>query len=195
MILSNEGIRQAIKNGEIEIDPLPVADQFTTSALDLFVGGDFQCWDESTLRVKGHKHVLNLSEHSFKLTADAFLKPATLERDGSYIFPPYHAHPFHVLVMTRERVLLKLNSRIAARVEGRSSLARLGLMVHLTAPTIHAGFPGKITLEMVNHGPFYLQIVPNKTRLCQLIFERLETDPVGDIKTDFKGQSTPSGAD
>jgi dCTP deaminase len=195
MILSNDGIKQALKNRAIEIDPEPLDDQYTTSAVDLFVGGDFQCWDESTLKLKGHKHVLNLSEHSFKLTADAFLKPAKLESDGSFIFPPYAMHPMHVLAMTRERVLLKLDSKIAARVEGRSSLARLGLMVHLTAPTIHAGFPGNITLEMVNHGPFYLQIVPNRTRLCQLIFERLESDPTGDVKTDFRGQSKPSGAD
>lgn len=45
-------------------------------------------------------------------------------------------------------------SRIAARVEGRSSLARIGLMLHLTAPTIHAGFEGNITIEMLSHSPF-----------------------------------------
>lgn len=194
MILSNEGIKQAIKDGQIEIDPPPEEDQYTTSALDLHVGDDFQCWDESKLKVKGHKHVLNLAEQSFKLTAEAFLIPANLESDGSFIFAPYRDNPRHVLAITRERITLKPNSKIAARVEGRSSLARLGLIVHLTAPTIHARFPGKITLEMVNHGPFYLQIIPNKTRLCQLIFERLETEPSGDIKTDFSGQTKPSGA-
>ena len=194
MILSNEGIKEAIKKGEIEIDPPPTEDQYTTSALDLHVGDDFQCWDESTLRVKGHKHILNLAEHSFKLTADAFLKPADLEKDGSFLFAPYSVHPYHVLAITRETVRLMPNSKIAARVEGRSSLARLGLMVHLTAPTIHTLFPGKITLEMVNHGPFYLQIVPNKTRLCQLIFERLESEPSVEIRTDFAGQTKPSGA-
>jgi deoxycytidine triphosphate deaminase len=44
-----------------------------------------------------------------------------------------------VLATTRERVHLRHEARIAARVEGRSSLARVGLIVHLTAPTIHAG--------------------------------------------------------
>lgn len=194
MILSNEGIKRAIKDKEIEIDPLPAEDQYTSSALDLFVGGDFQYWDEATLKLPGHKHVLNLAEQSFNLTAGAFLKPAKLENDGSYIFPPYAHSPVHILAMTRERIDLKINSKIAARVEGRSSLARLGLLVHLTAPTIHAGFVGKITLEMINHGPFFLQIFPNKARLCQLIFERLESSPEGDIKTDFKGQMKPSGS-
>ena len=195
MILSNEGIRQAIRDGDIQIDPPPEEDQYTTSALDLFIGSDFRCWDESRLRVKGLKQVLNLAEHSFQLTAGAYLKTRPLESDGTFIFPPYAVENIHILGITRERVHLKLGSQIAARVEGRSSLARLGLLVHLTAPTIHAGFAGNITLEMINHGPFYLQIVPNKTRLCQLIFERLASPPEGEIKTAFQGQSRPSGTD
>ena len=39
-------------------------------------------------------------------------------------------------------------------------------MVHLTAPTIHAGFSGYITLEVINHGPFVLELVPNETRIA-----------------------------
>ena len=123
------------------------------------------------------------------------MKPRHTERDGTFIFPPYTQESVHILGITRERVHLKLGSKIAARVEGRSSLARLGLLVHLTAPTIHAGFAGNITLEMINHhGPFYLRIVPNKTRICQLIFERLESSPEGDISTALQGHSKPSGA-
>ena len=95
--------------------------------------------------------------------------------------------------MTRESVHLKPGSKLAARVEGRSSLARLGLVVHLTAPTIHANFNAPITLEMINHGPFYLRLVPGKTRVCQLIFERLETEPAEDIKTEFQHQTSPAG--
>lgn len=94
---------------------------------------------------------------------------------------------------SRERVHLKHESKLAARVEGRSSLARLGLMVHLTAPTIHPGFSGRITLEMINHGPFYLRLVPGTTRVCQLIFERLEDAPEGEIATGFQGRDLASG--
>src|SRR6266436_392899 len=192
MILSNEGIKRALQEGQIQIDPLPQEDQYTTSALDLFIGSDFRCWDESRLNVKGLKLMLNLTEQSFQLTADAYLKTRPKEQDGTFVFPPYAKESIHILSITRERVHLKLGSKLAARVEGRSSLARLGLLVHLTAPTIHAGFAGNITLEMINHGPFYLQIVPNKTRICQLIFERLESSPEGDITTTFQGQSRPS---
>ncbi|MDO8794033.1 MAG: hypothetical protein Q7J25_05380 [Vicinamibacterales bacterium] len=53
----------------------------------------------------------------------------------------------------------------------RSSLARLGLMVHLTAPTIHAGFNGNITLEVINHGPFHLKLVPKTIEACVIARE------------------------
>jgi dCTP deaminase len=195
MILSNEGIKRALRDGEIQIDPVPNEDQYTTSAVDLFVGSEFLCWDEARFRVPGVKVELDLAQQSFQLTAAAYLKDRPKEHDGTLVFPPYSKESIHILGITRERVHLVLGSMIAARVEGRSSLARLGLLVHLTAPTIHAGFAGNITLEMINHGPFYLKIVPNKTRICQLIFERLESPPEGDIRTAFQGQAKPSGAD
>jgi len=46
---------------------------------------------------------------------------------------------------------------------------------------------------MINHGPFYLRMIPEKTRICQLIIEMLQTDPEGEIKTQFQGQVAPSG--
>jgi dCTP deaminase len=71
---------------------------------------------------------------------------------------------------TIERVELPAHSRLAARVEGKSSLARLGLGVHITAPTIHSGFANPIRLEIINHGvvPIRLRV---GMRICQLIFE------------------------
>ncbi len=49
---------------------------------------------------------------------------------------------------------------LAARVEGRSSWARCGLLVHFTAPTIHAGFKGPIILEICNLGPATISLRP-----------------------------------
>jgi dCTP deaminase len=98
-----------------------------------------------------------------------------------------------MLAITRERVHLNKSYKLAARVEGRSSLARIRIIVHLTAPTIQAGFNGKITLEMINFSPFYLKRVPNKTRICQLIVEQLESEPTLEIATGFQGQTLPSG--
>jgi len=193
MILSDHGINDALDKGELEIDPRPKDEQYTTSAVDLFVGASFKCWDQAKLKVPGLTPTLNLTEQKFLVTANAFLVPMNLEPDGSFIFPPFENSRIHVLGITRERVHLKAGSRIAGRVEGKSSLARIGLAVHLTAPTIHAGFNGQITLEMINYGPFTLKLIPNETRICQLIFERLESSPSREINTSFQGQTEPSG--
>lgn len=75
-----------------------------------------------------------------------------------------------VLGWTIERVELPVHAKLAARVEGKSSLARFGLGVHITAPTIHSGFALPIRLEIINHG--YLPIrLRTGMRICQLIFE------------------------
>jgi dCTP deaminase len=65
-------------------------------------------------------------------------------------------------------------------------------MVHLTAPTIHAGFSGNITLEVMNHGPFAVRLVPGMV-ICQYIFECLKSKPGMDITTQFQHQTTPTG--
>jgi dCTP deaminase len=86
-------------------------------------------------------------------------------------------------------VYLPRKNKLAARVEGRRTLARLGLSVHLTAPTIHAGFSGRIALEIYNAGIHVLKLSPGKLHICQLIFERLERVPrLGKPNTTWQGQ-------
>jgi dCTP deaminase len=193
MVLSDDGIRKAISKGALEISPTPDADQYNTSAVDLFLGDQFSIWNQHLLDVPGFQAYLDLSRLDFGKTASAYLVPLEKEKDGSVIFPPYRDKPWHILAITRERIHLKRDSLLAARVEGRSSLARIGLVIHLTAPTIHGGWNGKITLEMINFSPFYLRLVPGRTRVCQLIVERLESNPSFDITTTFQGQNKPSG--
>src|SRR6266850_1133626 len=153
MILSNDGIKRALQQGALEISPTPSDTQYTTSAVDLFLGEEFHVWDAEKLKVHGFKPELDLSLQKFPETAKAFLVRLNTHKDGSVILPPFSEHPWHMLAITRERVHLNRNFKLAARVEGRSSLARIGIIVHLTAPTIHAGFNGKITLEMINFSP------------------------------------------
>ena len=81
---------------------------------------------------------------------------------------------------------LPYRAKIAARVEGKSSLARIGMGVHITAPTIHAGFgfkendtsfPGSsIQLEIWNIGPLTIRLQKGM-RICQLIFEEVHGTP------------------
>jgi deoxycytidine triphosphate deaminase len=110
--------------------------------VDLTLGSQFQGWNSELLKVQGTKIELNLGVQAYQKTAKAFLQPLKTEEDGSFIFPPYSENPMVLLAQTQERVHLKRDSGLAARVEGRSSLARIGLTVHLTAPTIHCGFSG-----------------------------------------------------
>lgn len=92
----------------------------------------------------------------------------------------------YLLGWTIEKVQLPHQARLAARVEGKSSLARLGIGVHVTAPTIHAGFgykkgddsyPGTpLQLEMWNCGPLDIKLVEGMP-ICQLIFEMVDGTP------------------
>lgn len=54
-------------------------------------------------------------------------------------------------------------------------MARAGLAVHITAPTIHPGFSGRIVLELYNHGPWELELIPGEDRVCQVIFAEIRT--------------------
>ena len=195
MILSDEGIKRALADSKIEIDPEPSPEHYSPSAVDIAIGdaSTFKCWKLDAILAAGVDVILNLEEQNYAVTAQHYATAVRPENDGSVVLPPYSDVHQVILCQTHQRLHLKPESRLAARVEGRSSLARFGLMVHLTAPTIHAGFNGTITLEMVNHGPFHLKFVPFQTRVCQFIFEKLETEPEIDIQTGFQNQVDPLG--
>ena len=59
MILSNEGIKNALSNKHITIDPAPTEDQYTTSAVDLVLGGEFKVWDSGKFNTPGLRLDLN----------------------------------------------------------------------------------------------------------------------------------------
>ncbi len=192
MILSDQGIKDALSSGAIIIDPAPEDDHYDPSSVDLMLGEDFQMWDQSRLGQAGSEITLDLALQKFNETVKNYLVDAPLI-NGCLVIPPYHKHPWHFLAQTRSRINLKREHKIAARVEGKSSLARLGLIVHLTAPTVHSSFTGRITLEMVNLGPFSIKLVPRKTRICCIIFERVESEAAHELKSSFQGQIRPGG--
>ena len=116
---------------------------------------------------------------------------------------PDDGHPLHprefVLGYTRQLIYLPNSSRIAARVEGKSSLARLGVGVHVTAPTIHAGFglnqknpemPGMpIQLEIFNLGGFIVHLTLGMP-ICQLILEEVREVPLKGYHGHFSTQES-----
>ena len=98
--------------------------------------------------------------------------------------------------MTRESVNLPIlpqhDTCLAARIEGKSSRARCGLLIHFTAPTVHPGWDGPLTLEMINLGasPILLSIgMP----IAQLIIEEVRGLPAANNPSQFQRQTTPEG--
>ena len=190
MILSDGEIQEALRERKILIDPMPTEEQYTTSAVDLLLGDEVL--ELKTLEELQAKEplgvqrplIVDLSNIDVKTLLEKYAKPVPKEKDGSFILPPNK----FVLGITREYIELPRRSKIAARVEGRSTLARLGLVVHLTAPTIHAGFEGRIILEMYNYGNYQLRLLPGKLHICQLIFERLGRIPKKPTTTRYLGQ-------
>lgn len=86
----------------------------------------------------------------------------------------YELHPGDcVLGATEETV--HCPSYLTARIEGKSSLGRLFLAVHITAGVIDSGFKGQLTLEIVNHGPWTVVLWPGMM-IAQLSFMRLEDE-------------------
>src|SRR5438093_10610884 len=136
MILSNVEIAKALRAKHIIIDQIagndPSAAPFNTSAVDLRLGNQLLIPPDTgpvayDLRKPGLADLLTNICKREELSAD---RPYTLK-----------PHKF-ILVKTLEYVSFPLRKKTgySARVEGKSSLARCGVMVHFTAPTIHAGF-------------------------------------------------------
>lgn len=101
MILSDEGIRRALRDGEIEIDPPPAADQYSTSAVDIFLGDTFRIWNRAVFDVPGVRIELDLVQQTYGRTAAQYLIEAPRERDRSIIVPPNAVLPQVLLCQTR----------------------------------------------------------------------------------------------
>ena len=107
--------------------------------------------------------------------------------EAGYVLEP---HKF-VLGNTQETIKLPIAGGLAARIEGKSSFARCGLLVHFTAPTVHAGFDGTLTLEMINLGNVGIALWEGMS-ICQLILESVIGIPQ-ENPSQFQGQQKPEG--
>lgn len=164
MILTDREIRIAIESKQVVIDPAPSEEAFSSTSVDLTLGSGLHVFKQVQ---PGLDLVIDPSAEGY-----SFLRAIGELADEQDIGTDGFPLPPNVLILarTQERVSLPIQSRFAARVEGKSSLARLGLGVHITAPTIHAGFAGRIQLEIVNHGSRPIRLRTGMS-ICQLIFE------------------------
>jgi dCTP deaminase len=181
MILSDRETRAALARGSIRItlDPQHDPDVWTSTALDLRLHERLLHWAfprDTEVLVRPAA-----ADYDFDTMLRTYSRTLVLPAEGHVVRPGEL-----YLGWTVERLQLPHRSRIAARVEGKSSLARLGLGVHVTAPTIHAGFgykedapdyPGSsIQLEIWNSGPVNVVLQPGM-KICQLIFELVDGTP------------------
>lgn len=183
MVLTDREIQAAIQNKQIIIDPAPGLDAYSSTSLDLTLSKFLRIWKDSP--AVGVELIICPATDGYKYTdaANALSETREIEAEGFVINPKVF-----VLGWTEESVELPIEARLAARVEGKSSLARLGIGIHITAPTIHAGFKGPIQLEICNHGPLKVKLTRGMP-VCQLIFEQTLGTPEKGYKGQFYAQT------
>lgn len=183
MILTDREIRNSIEAGIFDITPRPAPEAYSSTTVDLTLSPNIRVYHKT--HTAGHRESIDPSEPGFdvikviKKLTDAL----TIPEDGYNL----QRHEL-LLAWTAETVDLKDHCRVGARVEGKSSLARVGLSVHVTAPIIHTGFKAQIQLEIVNHGPLPI-CLKSGMRICQLIFEQTLGMPDKAYKGQFLGQA------
>lgn len=165
----------------MKIEPRPKEVAYSSTSVDLTLDANFR-------RFKKDKSFLprSIDPTHREYDIDEALAELTTQEvigENGFEFPKSEM----ILGWTAEFIDLPIDTRIAARVEGESSLARLGIVVHMTAPTIHAGFKGQIQLEMINHGAHPVLLRPGM-RVCQLIFEMTFGTPATAYTGQFQGQ-------
>ena len=156
MILSDRTIREALTAGRIVIDPFDEA-CLQPSSIDVKVSNLFRVFrNHTTAIIDVKKDLTDLTE--------------LVEMKGD---EPFVLHPGEfVLGSTLERVAIA--NDLVARVEGKSSLGRLGLLIHSTAGFIDAGFDGHITLELSNVANLPITIYPSM-KIGQVSFMTMTT--------------------
>lgn len=163
MRLCDLDIERYLDDGVIALTPRPANSEINGATVDVRLGNSFRVFKEYA------KPYIDLSgpRETVQAQLDAVMSDEILIEDGEAFF----LHPGDLaLATTYETVTLPDN--IIGWLDGRSSLARLGLMVHVTAHRIDPGWHGKIVLEFFNSGKLPLALRPKMT-IGALSFEVL----------------------
>jgi dCTP deaminase len=159
-MLSDRELADRIERGDIKIEPFLEPElQIQPASIDLRLGYEFLTfnWTQTAL-------IDPLDPETFRdLTALTRLK-----EDERFIVHPGE----FVLGTTLER--LQIPDDLVGQLDGRSSLGRLGIIIHSTAGFIDPGFTGNVTLEISNLGRIAVALYPGM-RVCQLSFEELSS--------------------
>lgn len=176
MILSDKSIKEKLKNGEISIEPF--SDEFVQPAsYDLHL-------DKNIL-------VFDLNKHELidirKPVDDLMIKIEINDTDG-YTLQPGE------FVLANVKEVTGVDNKHVGRLEGKSSLARMGLIIHATAGFLDPGNKLRLTLEIANLSPLPIKIYEDM-KIAQLAFEELDNEcqrPYGSsgLNSKYKGDMT-----
>jgi dCTP deaminase len=180
MILSDASIRIALEKGRIEIDPLG-DDAVQPSSVDLRVDRFFRVF-----RNYSEPHI------DPKRPQEQLTELIEIEYGAAFVLHPGE----FVLGSTLERV--RLPDDLVARLEGKSSLGRLGLLIHSTAGFVDAGWDGYLTLELSNVANLPIAIYPGM-KIGQISFLEMTTaaeHPYGsrENRSKYQGQRGPTAS-
>lgn len=160
MILSDRDIKKALENKRIIIQPLlDYATQLGSCSLDLRLGNVFRVFDYSR-----YPYI----DPTRKDYSNEITKEVVVKEGDNFVMQPGD----FVLAVTLETV--KIPADLMGRLEGRSSLGRLGLVVHSTASIFDPGWDGKPVLELGNLGRMAISLTPGM-RICAMTFEELSS--------------------
>lgn len=158
MILSDRDLETALASGRIKIDPAPdLAVQLGSCSIDLKLGDVFRVFEHSRVPFVD----LRAGSSSGDLMREIRIPPGE----------PFVMQPGEfVLAATIET--LEIPDDLVGRLEGRSSLGRLGIIVHGTASIFDPGWIGRVTMELGNLGRMPVALYPGM-RICSFTFETL----------------------
>ncbi len=166
MILSDRGLRDVIRSGDMVIDPYE-PELVQPASIDVRLDRFFRVFPGDML---WHAHI-NPAEQQEHLTYPVEVKANE----------PFWLNPGQfVLGSTLETI--RLSGSLAARIEGKSSLGRLGLLVHSTAGFVDPGFMGTLTLELTNVAPLPIWLWPGMKigQLCVMTLSSPTQVPYGE---------------
>lgn len=162
MVLSDRDIRIALEEGRIKIDPAPDLDkQLGSISIDFRLGNTFMVFEHSRYSYIDPRHPSSIGDA---------MRTYHVEDDEAFIMQPGD----FALASTIES--LELSNDLLGRLEGRSSIARLGITVHSTAAVFEPGWIGTATMELSNLGRMPVALYPGM-RICAFSFQQL-TSPV-----------------
>ncbi len=179
MVLSDRDIKRYIAEGKIKISPELPPEQFGSCSVDFRLGDEFSVFEHSRFAFVDPRHKTGIEE---------MMRRVIVQPGDPFILQPRD----FVLAITEEK--LELDSDVLGRLEGRSSLGRIGIIVHGTAGLFDPGWTGKATLELSNLSRMPVALYPGM-RICSFTFEQLST-PVDVPYRDkpgnkYAGQSSP----